>query len=144
MAFYFAYGSNMDVERLNARVGDVTVVGIATAAGYDIRFNKRSIDGSGKANLVENIAGEVEGVIFDLTSAQLATLDRTEKGYHRAVVNVGMEGGTRDVTTYVADSDQISERLQPTAEYSGFIRRGAVMFGLSEQYRRRLEALLKQ
>jgi len=30
MTLYFAYGSNMDVERLKARVGDVTVVGIAT------------------------------------------------------------------------------------------------------------------
>jgi len=74
----------------------------------------------------------------------MTTLDRVEKGYHRAVVSVGMEGGMRYVTTYVADSDQINDGLQPTSEYSTFIRCGAEMFGLSERYQRRLEAMLTQ
>jgi gamma-glutamylcyclotransferase len=138
MPLYFAYGSNMDAERLRERIDHVRVTGVGSVSGYDLRFNKRSMDGSGKANIVQRADFAVEGVLFEVSTAQLAKLDRFEKGYHRAPVAVVVNGATQNATTYIADADQIDDSLAPTAEYLRFITRGAEKFGLSEGYRHRL------
>ena len=49
---YFAFGSNMLLERIKKRVPSARVLGNATLGGYALRFNKLSKDGSGKANIV--------------------------------------------------------------------------------------------
>jgi gamma-glutamylcyclotransferase len=138
MPLYFAYGSNMDAERLGKRVDQVKVTGVGSVTGYDLRFNKRSVDGSGKANLVERADAVVEGVLFEVSAAQLERLDGFEKGYHRMPVSVVVNGATQSAITYVADPDQIDDSLTPTTEYLRLIRRGAEAFGLSDAYRQRL------
>lgn len=141
MPLYFAYGSNMDTDRIGARIDHVEVVGVGSVAGYDLRFNKRSVDGSGKANLVERVDGVVEGVLFEVNATQLVKLDGCEKGYHRAPVAVVINGATQNAITYIADAEQIDDSLAPTAEYLRFLTRGAEAFGLSEAYRQRLVQL---
>lgn len=138
MSLYLAYGSNMDAERLGERIGAAKLIGIGSVTGYDLCFNKRSVDGSGKANLIERVDAVVEGVVFEVSVAQLLTLDRIEKGYHRAPVSVVINGATQSAITYIADPDQIDDSLNPTTEYLRFITRGAEKFGLSEAYRQRL------
>jgi gamma-glutamylcyclotransferase len=49
---YFAFGSNMLLERIKKRVPSARALGIATLGGYALRFNKLSKDGSAKANIV--------------------------------------------------------------------------------------------
>lgn len=138
MPLYFAYGSNMDAERLGKRIGAAKLIGIGSVTGYDLCFNKSSVDGSGKANLIERVDAVVEGVVFEVSVAQLLKLDGIEKGYHRAPVSVVIDGATQNAITYIADADQIDDTLTPTTEYLRFITRGAEAFGLSEAYRQRL------
>ena len=84
---YFAYGSNMWTPRLRERVPSAEPMGIASVAGYRLRFHKRSIDGSAKCNAfyTGNNANVVWGVVFDILQAEKANLDRAEglspKGY---------------------------------------------------------------
>jgi cation transport regulator ChaC len=76
---YFAYGSNMLTERLCARCQSAKVLGRATARGYSLEFCKQSVDGSGKATLVQSAkeGAIVHGVLFDIAM--------TERGDRRAV-----------------------------------------------------------
>lgn len=52
--YYFAYGSNMSVSRLQSRITIEEDVGAAYLEGWQMVFNKRGRDGSGKANLIAN------------------------------------------------------------------------------------------
>lgn len=76
---YYAYGSNMNQERLERRVGPVTKLGPVTLPLWEIDFNcgpaaKRF------ANIV--MTGEsksfVEGVLYEMTAKQMRILDNFE------------------------------------------------------------------
>lgn len=60
---YFAYGSNMLTSRLLARCRSAKTVGLATCLGHRLTFEKRSIDGSGKATMLGDLAHAVPGVL---------------------------------------------------------------------------------
>src|SRR6185503_12243231 len=99
MPVYFAYGSNMSTTRLRRRARSAVVVGRAYLEGYELRFNKRSEDGSGKANALETgrPSDRVEGLLFELTDLDLAELDRAEgRGYARAVARVETPAGATE------------------------------------------------
>jgi hypothetical protein len=49
-AEYFAYGSNMETARLRERMPSAKPLGVAKLSGHELRFHKRSKDGSGKCN----------------------------------------------------------------------------------------------
>ena len=70
--FYFAYGSNMNPERVAER-GLVTCDKMgATLSGFKMLFNKRSagIPGVGHANIEYDRQCVVEGVLYELGSPQ--------------------------------------------------------------------------
>lgn len=136
--YYFAYGSNMDHNRLAARIGAVRAVGRASLPGYDLVFNKLSADGSGKANIVPARSRHVEGVVFELSDSQFDVLDRYERGYRRAMVSLVRGGLPETGITYLAEAHRVADGLRPTCEYLGVIRTGAALFGLTEEYQRRL------
>lgn len=48
----FCYGSNMSSERITERCSSSRFISRARVTGWKLLFNKRSKDGSGKANLV--------------------------------------------------------------------------------------------
>ena len=140
MAIYFAYGSNMDRSQLEDRVDKTLPRGVARLDDYEVRFNKRSKYGSGKANIVWRVGSSVEGGLYELTDEQLADLDEYEIGYHRVTVIVTRNGTPESVVTYMADPDQIDDNLAPSAKYLETIKRGAQAFGLSREYQERLTA----
>jgi hypothetical protein len=47
---YFAYGSNMSLRRLRTRVPSAVKLGNATLFGHQLKFHKRSQDGSAKCD----------------------------------------------------------------------------------------------
>src|SRR5687767_11973781 len=76
---YFAYGSNMDQERLESRVGKVTKMGTLTLPYWKLEFNC----GPGSiryANITmtANRKDGVEGVLYELNTKQFRTLDERE------------------------------------------------------------------
>lgn len=70
----------MCTSRLRARVSSAEVVCVARLARHALRFHKKSIDGSSKADALETNSGtdEVLGVVFEIDPAQKRLLDAAE------------------------------------------------------------------
>jgi len=88
MIDYFAYGSNMARDRLQARVGEVEFVGVAQARGFAHSFTKLGRDGTGKGNITLDRHGVVHGVVYRLTADQMVELRRYEGGYEQFSLTV--------------------------------------------------------
>ena len=139
MKHYFAYGSNMAVSRLEARVGPVEVLGAARLVSHALRYHKLGRDGSGKCDAFHTGRdGDcLYGVVFALEVSQLEGLDRFEgRGYRRKEVSVEMlaAGCSSLAETYVALESAIAPRLKPYDWYHGFVVAGAEAQGLPLEY----------
>ena len=136
---YFAYGSNMSTARLRARVPSCRPLGIGSLPGHELRFHKRSKDGSGKCNAlaVDGAAG-VMGVLFSFDVTDRPGLDRAEgrgAGYDYTEVTVlDFEGGSLNVLTYLAHPDHIDDHLKPYGWYRDLVIEGAREHGLPQDY----------
>ena len=140
---YFAYGSNMSTKRLQARAPSSRPFAMARLDGYTLKFHKRSIDGSGKCNIVRTGDPEhhVFGVLFDIAESEKPSLDRAEgsgRGY--TPVNIHVQSGSEQIAAfaYIAMRDWIDDTLLPYAEYLAFIVEGAREHRLPEPYIRTL------
>ncbi|MCJ7793278.1 MAG: gamma-glutamylcyclotransferase [Candidatus Marinimicrobia bacterium] len=141
MVYYFAYGSNMDICQTKNRVGNFKIIRKAVLNEYSLKFNKKSNNGSGKANIVVDENSKVEGVVFEFTESQLKTMDCFEKGYQRSrPINVLTDGISQKAVTYIADSKNIDNNLLPTEDYLKIIKDAAKMIGLSDSYQRHLKS----
>ena len=63
---YLAYGSNLFPPRLSARIGIRGVLGTIELPGYQLRFNKRGADGSGKCSLQPCHQERAYGVVYQI------------------------------------------------------------------------------
>lgn len=143
-ALYFAYGSNMLEQRLKDRVKTAEFLSNAWIRGYEVRFRKISIDGSGKADLVHT--GEpsdiVHGVVFQFDANEWGALNAAEPGYDPETIEVQTTTGVLKATAYLAREDQIDESLKPYTWYLELILCGAEQHGLPEDYRQKIERIL--
>lgn len=103
---YFAYGSNMLRQRLDARCPHIRPAGIATLADYQLTFDLYSpLDDSGKGAIEAAPGQVVHGVLWSLPLAELPALDRAEscgQAYDRVQRQVThADGRALDVTTYL-------------------------------------------
>jgi gamma-glutamylcyclotransferase (GGCT)/AIG2-like uncharacterized protein YtfP len=134
-------------QRLKDRLKSAEFLSNAWIRGYEVRFHKISIDGSGKADLVEtgNPEDIVHGVVYQFDPDDWPALDRYEgatgnnPGYDRAGIQVHTDSGDRDVTTYLARKERVDESLKPYTWYLELIRCGAEQHGLPEDYRQRIQ-----
>ncbi len=145
--FYFAYGSNMLEERLRKRCPSAIFCGIAYVCGYELRFNKRSKDCSGKANIVKikNNKNKLYGVIFKINKNELSKLDKAEgNGYERKDDFIVVKVNNNQeiiVTTYFAKRGAINENLKPYHWYKQLILWGAIKAKLPNNYLAKLVAI---
>lgn len=147
---YFAYGSNMLEERLQApnRVPDAKFLSTASVRGYELLFHKRSDDRSGKCNMVKTGSEEdtVHGVVFEVPDNQLETLNRAEglgHGYnHNYNIPIRLADGTKmNMLAYVADPSAIDDALTPYEWYRKLVVAGAEQHRLPEHYINDLRAV---
>lgn len=137
---YFAYGSNMDTQRLRFRTQGCKVIGIATLVGHELRFHKTSKDGSAKCDAfwTGNPSDLVVGVLYSIPFSQKPALDRAEglgKGYVEATITVMTADATAmDAVTYLASDDAIDDKLLPYQWYKEFVENGARENGLPQIY----------
>lgn len=75
--YYFAYGSNMSIDRLEERVGRVRRIGVRELKGFELKFNYGNFFES-FANLVLNANKSVTGILYEITENQLEILDYFE------------------------------------------------------------------
>lgn len=120
--YYFAYGSNMNPERMKERGAHFTHRHKHTLRGYCLKFNKVSSIGSGHgcANIVADENGIVEGVVYKITVQGLYNLDKVEGypvHYNRVRLIIDLDGSQETVKTYIAQPDKTKEGLRPSKSY---------------------------
>ena len=121
---YFAYGSNMDNERLFSRIGSAHKFDNGTISGKKLLFNKLGQDGTGKANLINNDGGVVFGILFKVNESDLIKLDKFEVGYERKTLKIKSDNyGYITAISYLADS--CTDFICPSKEYMDHIINGA-------------------
>jgi hypothetical protein len=143
---YFAYGSNMSVERLRAadRAPSAEWLGCARAAGHRLAFDKVGRDGSGKADCEHTDAPQdvVHGALFRIAQADRAALDRAEglgNGYDAFEIGVATGSGLVVALTYRATRKDAS--LKPFGWYLQHVLTGARQSGLAEGYIAAIEGI---
>ena len=130
MVWYFAYGSNLDIDRFRKRIGTWQENKRATLKDYRLSFDSR-----GKADILERRGERVWGAVYEVSEAQLGILDDFE-GVHSGVykrvrVNVECDGKTEPAIAYVK-VEKTSFR-PPDDEYLNYILRGLKQHGYDEQ-----------
>ena len=142
---YFAYGSNMAPERLQARVPSAEGLGVALLRGYQLKFHKSGKDGSAKcdASRTGDMDDEVHGVLYSMATGELAALDGFEglgHGYERRTVLVERAGG-EPVETQVYVATHFDPTSHPFDWYLEHVLRGADAALLPEAYVKAIRAV---
>ncbi|MBI3805660.1 MAG: gamma-glutamylcyclotransferase [Nitrospirae bacterium] len=143
---YFAYGSNMDHDQMQARCPGHKVIGVGRLSHYTLAFTRWSRSwNSGTADILPEQGKEICGVLFDLTLDDLKRMDKFAdypNSYVRQDVMVerpGAQQGERlPALTYVAIRQGA---FLPSKAYLSKMIQGAEKNQLSAQYIQFLKSL---
>ncbi|MFN8146383.1 MAG: gamma-glutamylcyclotransferase family protein [Candidatus Nanopelagicales bacterium] len=132
MLRYFAYGANIDLERMQARVPGATVVGPAYVDGFVAEFTVRDRDwGGGALNAREREGGRLWGVLYEGPDEAFAVLDTFQGDASvlekSTVTAVGPDGAV-DAFTYRLV--QIANYVRPSDRYLTHITRAMKAQGM--------------
>jgi hypothetical protein len=130
---YFAYGSNMKTTQMRKRTYAAKSIGIAHLPGKKVVCNKKSVDGSGKANIIDDPNGEVWGVLYEITSDDIECLSRHEKSYKLVPIVVFNEN-EEPVESFTYISNVLTDDPRPFKVYKKLILDGAKEHGLPVSY----------
>jgi len=139
---YFAYGSNMDPERMKGRKVNFSKRQRATLKGWRLEFNKKASQNlkEGYANIVPCEEYIVEGVLYEIQNEDLENLDSYEgypNHYSRIEVKVILDNDQEvSAITYIAQANKVKTGLKPSREYLEHLLKGYDV--LSEDYCKRL------
>ncbi|WP_369413186.1 gamma-glutamylcyclotransferase family protein [Pseudomaricurvus albidus] len=121
--YYFAYGSNMNAERMNDRGLRFKRALSGTIEGLGLAFNKRAADAPHRsyANVVYAPQSRVEGVLYQLDCPrEIIKMDPFEGSprlYSREIYSVSTAEGPIAAWVYVANRAMISDNLMPERWY---------------------------
>jgi hypothetical protein len=103
--YYFAYGSNLPLQRMLERTSnDIQRKGTFAWAGQRLSFTKRSTDGSAKCTAVATSNEQVVwGAIYQVTAADKLKLVQAEGGYHEVSLRLPVDGELKLGFTFVAE-----------------------------------------
>ena len=144
--FYFAYGSNMSIRRLRARVPSASRVGSGILEGHRLRFHKVGrLDGSGKCDAQASgcPADRVYGVVYRIARRERVLLDRVEgegAGYDARVVSIRLDAG-RSLEAFTYRATHVDPALEPFTWYKEHVLRGALENALPARYVRLIAAV---
>ncbi len=143
----FAYGSNMLTVRLRGRCPSVMTLGAAKLNGYELRWHKKSKDGSGKCDIVPSASPEayVFGVLYEIADAEKGALDKAEglgHGYKEIEIQVLCDG--KQMTAKAYQATEINHALTPYSWYRALVLAGAKEHHLPDDYIARLAAVSAQ
>lgn len=141
--YYFAYGSNMDSQRMVSRGVSFSERKLGKLKGYKLVFNKISSKDNavGFANIVQDSSSEVFGCIYKIEDTDIAKLDSFEgvpQHYERRTLPILIEEGTMvDAECYIANTSMTNSTVKPTQEYLGHLLSAKDI--LPQKYREELE-----
>ena len=130
LLYYFAYGSNLDKDRLIERIQKFHTGVRATLKEFKFEYSKVGTDGTAKANIIPSSGEEVRGVCYEIDESDLRILDKFEKGYNRAKVDIA-EPQSWGVTY---TSKPTRGNIRPSAEYHKIVLKGANDWELDKDY----------
>jgi gamma-glutamylcyclotransferase (GGCT)/AIG2-like uncharacterized protein YtfP len=140
MINYFAYGSNMDFDRIKNRDSSAKIIGSAILEGFELVFNKVASKNPkiSYANVYENEASVTEGILYELDS--LIHLDKYE-GHPNDYIRKEMEVkcGEKKILAwvYIANEDKVKNDTLPEREYLNHLLSGKEF--LSDSYFQKLK-----
>lgn len=117
---YFAYGSNMDFNRLNEREISFEFIGLGILEDYELKFNKIASkkSGVGYANIVSQKGSKVEGLLFSIDNIeQLDQFEGFPSHYKKENLKIHYLGNLIDAVIYVASINRVSNNLKPERAY---------------------------
>lgn len=143
----FCYGSNMEKVRMCSRCPSAKFLSVGTLGGWQLVFNKKSKDGSSKANLQRLSQAKVWGVVWSIDDVDKPALDRAEglgRGYEQMPVKVFSETtGEIECLAYVAlEQKYLESKLGPHSWYSELVLLGAHQWSLPPEWIKTLEELV--
>jgi gamma-glutamylcyclotransferase len=107
--------------------------GIAKLPDKRLVCNKKSEDGSSKANLEDAPGDNVWGVLYEMDSPELNILDKREKGYDRISLNV-LADDELSLEAYVYISSKLTSDPRPYNSYKELMINGAIEHKLPSCY----------
>jgi gamma-glutamylcyclotransferase (GGCT)/AIG2-like uncharacterized protein YtfP len=117
---YFAYGSNLDEVQMKERCPGARPAGIATLPNHALTFGGFSHRWSGAVASVRRAVGaHVDGLLYRVPVAELATLDHAEGhpfSYVRTTRMVRAKAGRKRAVIYLQPEDTF-EAWPPPREY---------------------------
>ena len=146
---YFAYGPNMDEQRVKAanRCPEARFIFNALLPEFRLTFTRRVDGGDAAADAVPDPASRIWGVVYDITQADRQRLDARDgvasRAYRPREVLVHPNGDAEQrvmVLTYTL-SDPSPTYESPTREYLDFLLRGARQRSFPPDYIAQLERI---
>lgn len=143
--WYFAYGSNLNTKQLVDRINSIPKARRCRLPDYRLEFNKLSIKGGVRANIIPSPHDETWGAIFLFGSTDFDTMDRHEgvpDGHyrHERVTVICDDHVPVEALTYVAGRQFVVEPAPPPSWYLNLIIEGAKQFNLPADYIAKIEA----
>lgn len=129
---------------MKERVPSARPITTAVLRAHALRFHKRSVDGSGKADAYAtgHPADVVWGVVYEIDGAEKGKLDKVEglgSGYAEKTVAVeAPDGAEHEAEVYFATN--IDTSLVPYGWYKRYVLEGARQQGLPDHYVDGIEA----
>lgn len=144
--WYFAYGSNLDVDQKTLRTGAIRCARRAKLLGYRFAFNKRGSNGNVYANIFPESNSVVWGVVYLCCPDAIHEMDCNEGvsggHYQHVSVTVVLEDGTdANALTYIAGDHFVCDVGRPKPVYLQKILRGAQHHGLPTDYIEEIERI---
>ena len=144
MPYYFAYGSNMNPARVEARIGTTRRALPGVLHDHALRFDKASrVAGIAHANVAPTPGERVEGALFELAAPeQIHRMDPFEgypHEYERHRLPVITAEGAIEAWVYIAAPGTTAEALRPAREYLAHLLAGRSF--LSPGYHARLASV---
>jgi cation transport regulator ChaC len=145
---YFAYGSNLVAERMHERGAPFSAVRQGVLRDHRLVFDKRSADGSARANVERHAGARVHGVVYELPTEGLEALRQFEGGYDLVeglVESPRPDGGLEVVSVrlFVARPDRRTS-APPLQSYVALILQGLREHQLPEAARLEVERALER
>lgn len=142
---YFAYGSNMSLQRLRQRAPSARRVATAALGGHSLRFHKIGQDGSAKCDAFYTGAAteQVLGVVFHIDPSDKAALDRAEglgHGYQQKTVQV-LTHCRKNLEAFTYYALMIDAELKPFSWYRQHVLIGCEENQLPPAYTAAIAAL---
>ena len=142
---YFAYGSNLDLERMKERCPSAEFFCIASLPNYRIEFTRKSsILSCGVADIIWDENNKTYGVVYRIDEIDLGKLDKHEgympqrgkNAYKRIEIMVFEEDNKEKpitVFTYEVEKKEFG-KYKPNEDYKNLIITGAKLWNFPKEY----------